>query len=205
MIAFVINVWNDQHLALRLVKQIREHFDQPALIIGDGVTIIPELNEITLARSFNRVKDQRTGYWTQRYLQIALQTSADVIIKLDPDAQIWRKFTPPQADWFGTLSNTKAFVRGGCCGFSRAAAEKVCRSGLLYKTYPYIYQRYGKYKWPHEEFSEEPLSSQDNIMRRVMAILDIQPTEWPEVLILGNDGIVPERGDYAATHPHPLL
>lgn len=205
MITFVINVHRDQHLALRLVKQIRKHFDRPALVISDGEPIIPELDELTLCYCFNRAKDRRDGYWTQRYLQAALEFPAETIIKLDPDTCIWRKFEPPQADWFGTLGDSSDYIRGGAVGMSRETAQKVVRSGLLYKNYPYIYYRYKKHRWPHEQESDEAISNQDHIMRRVMSKLKIEPTPWPEVLIYGNSGIIPEPGNYAVTHPHPSI
>lgn len=205
MIAFVINVYNDQHLALRLVKQIRKHFDQGAIVVSDGAPIDPELNDLALCRRFERVKDRTTGYWTQRYLQLALQTSAKTIIKLDPDTCVWRRFTPPDADWFGTLGDSGDYVRGGAMGLSRETAQKVVRSGLLHDRFPYVYYRYKKHRWPHEKESELPLSNQDHILRRVMGKLGIKPTPWPEVLIYGNCGRVPTPAGEAVTHPHPTL
>ncbi len=198
-------MYDDQHLALRLVKQIRKHFEQGAVVISDGAPVIPELDDLALCHHFDRVKDQTTGYWTQRYLEIALQTSARTIIKLDPDACVWRRFTPPDADWFGTMGDSGDYVRGGACGFSRTAAEMVVRSGLLHSRFPYVYYRYGKHRWPHERESKDPLSNQDHIMRRVMRKLGIAPTPWPEALVYGNCGRIPVVNDEAVTHPHPTM
>lgn len=198
-------MYNDQHLALRLVKQIRKHFEQGAIVIADGVPVQPELNDLALCRSFERVKDRTTGYWTQRYLEMGLQTSASTIIKLDPDTCIWKRFTPPDAEWFGTLGDSGDYVRGGAVGFSRAAAERVVASGLLHGRFPYVYRRWSKYRWPHEQESDEVVSNQDHIMRRVMGKLGIKPTSWPEVLIYGNSGQIPVPNGEAVTHPHPTL
>lgn len=150
-----------------------------------------------------RLKDKLTGEWSQRYLEWALATGAESIVKLDPDSCVWRRMTIPQADWFGTLSKSGTFIRGGGCGFSRPAAQRLVESGLLLNPSPHSYPRYSEFRWPHEENDATPLSCQDPIVGDAMAILGIQPTPWAEVLILGNENREPSVNGHAITHPHP--
>lgn len=188
MIAFAVNVYRDEHLADRLIRQLADHYrDASHIIIPDSP----------------RLKDKPTGQWTQRYLEWALATGADVIIKLDPDTCVWRRAVLPDADWFGTISTDGTFVRGGACGFRRETAKRLVESRLLLEEAPFSYARYGEYRWPHEEWSDELISCQDRIVGRAMAKLQIPPAPWPDVLILGNGNIIPEPENFAMTHPHP--
>lgn len=187
---FVVNYWHaDAPLAKRLGKQIEMHY--------------PGADQMYL-RDVPRLKHILTGEWTQRYLEYALATGADVILKLDPDTCMWRRPEIPQADWFGTLSND-GFVRGGACGFSRFAAESLVSSGKLMRPTQHSYPRYGHCKWPHEDYDSAQLSCQDRTVSEIMGNLGIPATPWPDVLILGNDRVIPDRGDYSLTHPHPLI
>lgn len=188
-LVFVVNCWHrDEHLVARLCAQLDKHFpDASHMIIPD----VP------------RLKDKLTGEWTHRYLEWALSCGADVIIKLDPDACVWRRPKIPEADWFGTISPSGRFARGGACGFSRTAAEKLVESKFLLQPSPHTYRRYVEYRWPHEEPDDTPISCQDRIVGDGMSIVGIRPTLWTEILILGNENREPEAGSYAITHPHP--
>lgn len=149
MITFILNVNDDQQPAIQLVKQIRKLFDQIVIVVGDGVQIISELYAITKAHSFDSCNDRKDGFWSYRYLNLALQTPAATIIKLDQTTVIERKFIPPNNDWFGTASIE---------GFSRSAAEKAVRSGLLLK--------------------RSTTSCQKQIMGKVMKKLGITLSQW---------------------------
>lgn len=203
--AFVLHVYHDQALAERLVKQIRIFYPEaPLLIIGDGVEVSRELGQQGTVFNGLRLKHKPSGAWTARYLRKGLdETNADVIVKIDPDTCLWRQFTLPDADWFGTPSNSRKFLRGGAVGISRAAAERVLHSGLLMGPSPHCYARFDTFKWPHEECDLAPLSCQDQIMGDVMQALGIGWTNWPDVYILGNPKREAPRGRYALSHPHP--
>lgn len=191
-VLFVINVFEDAHLAERLVRQIDQHYpDAARLTIPDEP----------------RLKNRQTGEWTHRYLEYALGCESDVIVKLDPDTCIWRRTTIPTADWFGTLTDGGNFIRGGACGFSRSAAEKLVSSGLLLNQGYYNYPRYDDFRWPHEERSLALMPLQDGIVGDAMDQLGIKPTPWPDVCIWGNrtENRIPEPAGWAMTHPHPFL
>lgn len=149
MIAFILNVNDDQQSALQLVKQVRRFFDQTVIVIGDGVTIIKELSDITKAHSFDSCSDRCDGFLSYRYLTIALQTSASTIIRMDSDFCIKRKFVPPKADWFGTTNIE---------GFSRSVAERMIKSGLL--------------------LGRSTTPCQKQIMKRVMGKLEVPLLQW---------------------------
>jgi len=188
-LVFVVNCWQrDEHLVERLGWKINRYYPEASRIV------LPDVP---------RLKDQMTGEWTQRYLEYALATGADVIIKLDPDACVWRRAEIPIDDWFGTISLDGNFIRGGACGFSREAAGKLVASQILFEPTPFSYLRYDEYRWPHEERDSTPLSCQDRIVGAAMARLGIHPRPWADVLILGNDNRVPEAENFAITHPHP--
>lgn len=148
-----------------------------------------------------RRKHHFNGEWTQRFLMLARATNSDVIIKLDPDTCLWRKFSLPDAEWFGTLSTNGTWVRGGACGFRRDTADRMIESGLLLSTVA-SYCRYGLYRWPWELEDRTPISNQDRIVGQVMSELGIPATDWPDVNILGNEMRIPERGAFAITHPY---
>lgn len=202
---FVVNYYHDTELALRLAQGLRYFYPEtPILFIGDGVPSDPKLDKYVLTYEGVRLKHIPCGAWTERYLMAALAFSkSEYIIKLDPDTCIWRPFVVPKADWFGTVSNDRQFIRGGACGFSRRAAEWLVRSGLLHRPSEHVYDRYGRFRWPHEEPSNELLSCQDRIVGDAMRQLGIPPFAWSEVNILGNDMQVPEPDSFALTHPHP--
>lgn len=186
---FVVNVWKDERLAQRLLSQLS--------VIYPGVDVIVIPDE-------PRLKTRLSGEWTQRYLLRALEHElSDVIVKLDPDTCVWRQAPIPDADWFGTISNDGRFARGGACGFRRATAQRIVDSGLLLNDYRHLYDRYGKFRWPHEEPDTGLISAQDRIVAEVAETLDIKPTPWKYVFILGNDNRVPDVAGWAITHPHP--
>ncbi len=131
---------------------------------------------------------------------------------MDPDTCIWKTFNLPKGDYdlFGNISKNRykyPYVRGGCIGLTRIAAQKILDSGMLledkYKNYNY--QRYNWYKWPHEIKSTEEIAFQDWIMADVCHELKLKLKQWNDICILGNDKRVPDKADFAITHPNPIL
>lgn len=205
-IAFVTHVYRDHRLARRLVKQIETFYPAaPILVIGDGVPPIGGTGEQVTGLSLERLKAVGNGAWTARYLQLALDlTKADVIIKLDPDTCLWRTFTLPDADWFGTPSQDGTFLRGGAMGISRSATRRLLNSKLLLSQSSHTYGRYSDFRLPHEAVDPTPITCQDKIMGDAMRTLGIQGVAWPDVHILGNPREEADPGDFALTHPHPF-
>ena len=209
---FLVHVWNDQHLMPRLLAQVKE-LGYPILVIGDGVKLEPHCKKGTLWFELNRAKGKdQGGLWTHRYLEHFLAHSAENhLCRIDPDTCVWRKFALPEGDYdlFGNITTRKgiSWVKGGCIGFTRAAAHRIVASRfLLERQYARSnYLRYSRFRWAHEKESREPLAFQDYPVGHVCHRLSLKLREWGEVKILGNQNVIPERENYAITHPHPLL
>ncbi len=210
----LVNVYQDFHLMKRLISQIKENCKNSVIIIGDGVKLEPFCKEGTIWFECDRAKSEnQKGLWTQRYLELYLKnTTESHLIRVDPDTCIWQPFSLPSGEYdiFGTISPKRykhPYVRGGCIGFTRSAAEKIVDSKMLlddcYKGYNY--QRYKHYRWKHEVESEEKFAFQDWIVGDIAYRLNLILHDWKEVCILGNLNIIPERAGFAITHPNPYL
>lgn len=186
----VVNVFQDEQLLPRLMAQLAQHCPAaPQRFIPDT----------------DRLKLQQSGVWTQRYLEAALQDNCDFILKLDPDTCIWRAFDLLDADWYGTISNNRQWIRGGASMLSREAAEIIVKTRLLLVPNPASYPRYSFFRWPHEQEDFRPVSLQDKILGEVARKLKISPVDWSEAYVLGNDMVEPEPRHFAITHPHPFV
>lgn len=213
MTAFALNVYNDQHLATRAVSQILQHCPaSPIIIISDGIPLQDDLKKHTLWFEHARVKSKGMGgLWTHRYLSLFLEhTSSSHLLRIDPDTCVHRPFKLPEGDYdiFGTPgANYSPYIRGGCIGFTRACAETLVKSRRLLAPIfaKHNYARYSHYKWPHEEYSNEPLAFQDYIVADLVKEFGFKIKQWDEVNILGNLNTIPEAGNFAITHPHPWL
>ncbi len=207
---FIVNVYKDNHLAKILINQLA-NLGYEVIIIGDGVKLEDYLKQ-GLYFELDRAKQQGTkGLWTKRYLEIFLEHSQDDhLLKVDTDTCIWRHFVLPSGefDLFGNIEHRKykhPYVRGGCIGFTRNAAQVIVDSGLLLDDcyMLYTYQRYLHCRWEHEEKSDERITLQDWIVGDIAYRLGLVLKEWDEVSILGNCNKIPSVGKYAITHPHP--
>lgn len=144
----------------------------------------------------NRVKPLKfAGLWTQRYLAAALETSADIIIRIDPDTLIYRKLTTfPTADIFGGISQgTRWHVMGGAIGFQRNAAERIVASKiLLEEKYTSLY--YGNLEIRHG-LKPEFMAIQDLIMADVIERLSLTVERWTEVYMYNETYGLPQVDD----------
>ena len=218
-LCFVFSVYRDEPLAIRLMADIRRAYPEADIIcIPDGPADISLLNACRYYRVMRflgcRLKTlEYGGAWLHRLLALPLMFSgADVIIKLDPDTRIHRRFEAvPEADWFGQLRSTAFYlpiIGGGCMGFSREFAERVLVSEYLldplYKDKRFAYQRYGRYRQPGETASDEWIALTDWIIADVAHRLGVERISWREVLINFREPLPVDLSPWAATHPHPL-
>ncbi len=110
------------------------------VMIGDGPGE-PEYPVVAAAWGARHVagenlkRERHGGRWLARLFTEALREDGAWIFKIDADAAVWRAFRErPAADYFGHLvvpGDAGEHVQGGCCGFSRAYAERVLASGIL--------------------------------------------------------------------------
>lgn len=216
-IAFYFAIYHEWLLATRLIKQIRKFYPNvPIITIADG-TFDPDF--AALGREYNIIFIQgerlklleHGGKWWERACTTFLElTTADTLIKIDPDTCIWRKFDFfPDADWFGSIERNMLypFPRGGCKGIRRKAIERIIESKLLesprFKHKFYAYDRFGRFKYPHENFPEIALVNEDLVLSEVAYQLKFSIANWTEVNIQFRH--CPAIKNFAATHPHPYL
>jgi hypothetical protein len=110
------------------------------LSVGALHRLYPQATIIALFDEGNLKRNAKSGEWTQRMFQRALETDADIIVKIDPDT---RAFAPvsdwPREDVFGQMSPDWVYrgcgvhnvIFGACIGFQRAALQKILDSGYL--------------------------------------------------------------------------
>jgi hypothetical protein len=75
------------------------------------------------------------GAVIERMLVLFLERPTRYLFKIDPDTVIHRRFRylPVRSGLFGTLQTVPETpsIQGGCMGFTRDAAERILRSGML--------------------------------------------------------------------------
>lgn len=216
-IAFYFAIYHEWKLASRLIKQVRNFYpDTPIIAIADG-TFDSEF--AVLSKSYNitfiqgkRLKLLEYGgkWWERAFIAFLELTTADILIKLDPDTCIWRKFNYyPDTDWFGTIEHNMLhpFPRGGCKGLQSSAIEKIISSKLLessqFKHKFYEYDRFGKFKYPHESIPKIALGNEDLILSEIGYRLKFSLANWTEINIQLRKA--PLIKNFAATHPHPYI
>ncbi len=216
-LAFVMHVYKDAEFADRLLGQIRFHYpDALILCISDGdKSVTPDRfrhHEVQVL-CLERLKLQRLGgIYTERWMTL-IQDQAERIVKIDPDAQLWRSFNSfPDADISGTVMWQKQhalnLVRGGCVVFKRSAIKTILTSKALrdrcyIKNRNYGYYRYWQWLFPREVENRELIYAEDVTIAHIAKRLKLTLANWDEVNIQWRDE-VPENVDlqWAATHPH---
>jgi len=139
-LAFVITTYSgDVHLTSRLLWQLGTHYPEAQkIVILDGPledwqtrALEGMCSTLILGAALGQDTSRPTA-WLERMLRIALDhSSAEVIVKLDPDAYLFRPIRGyPGADLFGSLY-ADGTVTGGVYGFRRDTAKRVLESGLL--------------------------------------------------------------------------
>jgi len=143
---------------------------------------------------------------------LALESGIDRVIKIDPDAYLYRRFNFfPSSDIGGTLAcNIPCqipIVRGGCIYYHSSAISKILRSSLLdddrfINGYCFSYYRYSQFRKEGELVSNELLYSEDTTIGYISEQLQLTCEHWSEVCI-GFREKPPLNDDllFAATHP----
>lgn len=210
---FILNVCDcDFRLALELSRRIKSLYPDALLIaVGDGLD--PSGLEPDLSVTGERIKLARFGAeWTKRWMRLALESGRERVIKIDPDAWLYRRFGFfPLSQIGGTLAcNIPCqipIVRGGCIYYHSSAIAQILNSSLLdderfINGYCFSYYRYSQFRKPGELVSNELLYSEDTTIGYVAQQLELACEHWPEVCI-GFRESPPDNSDlvFAATHP----
>lgn len=219
---FFMHTYRDESLAVARLQELRAIYANEEIICcSDGIhssglaSLCGSLNAHYFAGQ--RLKLARFGgLWVYRMLVLfLLNSSADYLIKIDPDSKFFRAFRSfPDADLFGTYRNDKSFthINGGCLGISRRACKEIVESDHLneqiYTSPTFSYQRFQPpYLFQGEEQSTELLIGSDLIISHVALRLKLRIDNWDDVYSSPfQDGLThgldwfKER--YAVVHPY---
>lgn len=216
--AFVINFYrHDADLAIALLHQIRALYPEAwigAIADGHAPLCFGSLCQNLRVEYLkgDRLKlPQFGGAWISRYLNFGWG-EGDPLIKLDPDAWLYRRFTYfCRADIAGTqicfLPQRLHMIRGGCVAYRQSAIDRILNSGVLDDrcyTNPeyYAYRRFEEFAKQGEGRSAELIAGEDCIMGHVAKRLSLLQGNWDEVRVCFREP-VPQNLDlqWAVTHP----
>lgn len=170
-----------------------------ALYPDSPVLVIEDKPRLKLAAS--------AGQWTERWMQAALGTRADIVVKLDPDTRAKRVATFPSSDVFGQVApkgtywpESDGILSGGAIGFQRAAVQKILDSGLLrdvdYRVKPYYYSE------PRFGTPQVTIALNDPIVDDIARRLSLSRAHWDGLdLHYSWESARPFRADATFVHP----
>ena len=188
-LAFYLTTYKDEGLLPRCLGQIRTYYPEAELVvIADGpahpaaAKWVAEAGGIFVERP--RLKLPATGgHFSQHTLCTVLHhTTAPLLVKLDPDSYLARRFKPlPEVPWLAKTRTFRVFDTDllfglGCCWvLRRETAETLVESGLLLtllreRGYQSVRRRGG-----------EVLYCEDPAVSYCLRELGVLPTEWSEV------------------------
>lgn len=216
-ICFLFAVYQEFDLATRLLDQIKQFYPTADVVcVTDGThdpvfESICELRRAEYIKGEQRKLRQLGGSWIERLYQAAIDnSSADLIVQLDPDSFILRQFNYfPNADVSGSIvvgNNGYSFLQGGCKLYKRETLRKILESGLLQDTEyavnsKYYYQRYmPPYLMPGETPSLQLVATEDHILTNIFTRLNLQVEEWSDVYCRVREAC-PDPERYAVIHP----
>src|SRR5271157_4163109 len=92
MVAFAMTTYKDTDLAKKAVSALKEFYPKAAIVVCSD-----EIDRLKLP--------DLCGAWTERWMQQALKTDANIIVKVDPDTRCYGIVTKwPMADVFGQIA-----------------------------------------------------------------------------------------------------
>ena len=220
-----MSVYRDELWAYRMCTQITELYPHsPILICPDGPGHFEKFkfDNLYIVPFEQRRKHELGGMYTQRIVLAASvaakQYDIDVMIKVDPDSYLYRRFTNfPDSPWFGSrFSTTKVALgtydclQGGCWGIRAEPLVKLAESNILLSdvlldkeiTYPRYSARV--FSKPGDKGRDrEFITNDDLVMGWGMTQLGYYPTDWDEVYLQQNGEEYQDSPPYrfAVTHP----
>lgn len=140
-LTFFVMVYKNYDATAACLKDLRQHYLSSHVILrsdGDQDPRFPQLAsgyKVDFHGELRLFGIENGGAVIERMLQLFLKRPTRYLFKIDPDTVIQRRFKylPVRSGVFGTLQceeETPA-IQGGCMGFTRDAAEKILRSGML--------------------------------------------------------------------------
>lgn len=199
MIIFFVSIYNEtKELAEQCIDSIRQFYPSSKVFgITDGVSR-PEL-----ALLFDEyIEGERLklinhgGKWTYRFLSKYLEdySNYEYLFKIDLDTLMTSKLDLsklPKTGVFGSIHTVYTsnscwkYIQGGCIGFTKASAQAIIDSGLLfnrkYCNSSYAYQRYNSgHVRGNEAKSNETFSVEDKILYEIVCELNLTITEMSD-------------------------
>lgn len=221
-ICFIFFVYQDEHLARNLIKQLKliigESKKYSVICILDGNPKQNFLNYLKTCENIKYFVGERLklqingGTWLEKiFTTFLLESTAEYLVKIEPDSTVFRSFSLPfpNVDIAGSLVKIvdgRQLVHGGCILFKRKVIKKVVESKLLesskYKTNrKFGYRRYlPPYLQAGEIPNDEWLISGDAVLADVIQELNFTTYDWKEV----SCGIYPSsfaNEKWAVFHP----
>ncbi len=137
-LTFFTHVHQDAVRLEWMLGHLRRHYPAVRVIVcsdGDGDPKLPRIAERTRAEFHlgERLYGiEAGGRIMHRLLELFFEQPTPFLFKVDPDTGFHRRLAwlPRHSGVFGTLQANPLLcsIQGGCCGFSREAAEKMFRS-----------------------------------------------------------------------------
>jgi hypothetical protein len=137
-LTFFVQVHRDAGPLARMLARLRRHYPGSRVIVcsdGDDDPRFPRIAQEMGAEFYLGewlYGLEHGGRHCHRMLEFFLQAPSAYLFKIDPDTAIHRRFAyvPTQSGVFGTLQSNPSLcsVQGGCCGYTRDAAETLYRS-----------------------------------------------------------------------------
>src|SRR5215831_4788808 len=140
-LTFFALTYNDYAASAECLRDLRRHYpDSRVILRSDGdpdprLSRMAQLNQIDFRREPRLFGIENGGAVIERMLVLLLEKPSQYLFKIDPDTAFHRRFKylPVRSGVFGTLQcePESPSVQGGCMGFTRDAAERILKSGLL--------------------------------------------------------------------------
>ncbi len=140
-LTFFALAYKDYDAAAECLADLRKHYPRSRVILrSDGDTdprlpTLAERYEVDFRCESRLFGIENGGAVIERMLVLFLEQPTRYLFKIDPDTVIHRRFKylPARSGLFGTLqlAHVTPSVQGGCMGFTRDAAERILRSGML--------------------------------------------------------------------------
>lgn len=138
-IVFIMPVYRDAAVAERSLSRLRRNYPGSRLVlISDGDADFPGED---FARRFaaeyelgeNLYALHHGGQMVHRLLEVYMRAPARVLVRLDSDARIDRRFAglPRRPGLYGTIGRRSRTVQGGCILLTQAAAARLYESRVF--------------------------------------------------------------------------
>ena len=140
-LTFFVHTYHDSEQLRAMLRRLRNLYPRARVIVCSDGDPNPCLESIAadanacFHRGDNLYALGNGGKVCQRLLSLFLEQPTDYLFKVDPDTGFHRRFAflPAHCGMFGTLQSNPSLcsIQGGCCGFTREAAERMFHSNAF--------------------------------------------------------------------------